>query len=74
MKAMRPASTAFHVIVGRTAEGGKAATASTTRGATRGAKAKPATAGQTPPVASIVALVAKEVDGQIISVRELHGK
>lgn len=72
MRAMRPASTAFHVIVGRTDDGGGAAT-STTRG-TRGAKANVAAASPPPPVASIVALVAKEVDGQIVSVRELHGK
>lgn len=74
MKAMRPASTAFHVIVGRTADGGAAATGSTTRG-TRGAKAKAKVdANEQAPVPSIVALVAKEVDGKIVSVRELHGK
>lgn len=69
LKAMRPASTAFHVIVGRTDDG---ATTSATR-ATRGAKPKEEASGQSP-VATIVALVAKEVDGQIVSVRELHGK
>lgn len=69
LKAMRPASTAFHVIVGRTDD---SATASTTRG-TRGTKSKEAANAQAP-VASIVALVAKEVDGKIVSVRELHGK
>jgi hypothetical protein len=73
MKAMRPPSTAFHVMVGRTGDGGAAA-ASTTRGGTRGAKAKAAPDAPPPPVPSIVALVAKEVDGQIVSVRELHGK
>jgi hypothetical protein len=74
MKAMRPASTAFHVIVGRTDDGGAApAGGSKTRG-TRGAKAAAPAAGTPPPVPSIVALVAKEVDGQIVSVRELHGK
>ncbi|HEY0321966.1 MAG TPA: hypothetical protein VGC66_13490 [Pyrinomonadaceae bacterium] len=72
MKAMRPASTAFHVMVGRTDDGGAAAS-TTTRG-TRGAKAKVQTSGTPPPVAPIVALVAKEVDGKIVSVRELHGK
>lgn len=69
LKAMRPASTAFHVIVGRTDD---SATTSNTRG-TRGVKPKDAANGQSP-VSSIVALVAKEVDGKIVSVRELHGK
>jgi hypothetical protein len=79
MKAMRPASTAFHVILGLAADGGGGATASggsatkATR-STRGAKAAAAPPEAPPPVASIVALVAKEVDGQIVSVRELHGK
>lgn len=72
MKAMRPASTAFHVIIGHADNGG--ATAGATTGGTRGAKANVADASPPPPVASIVALVAKEVDGQIVSVRELHGK
>jgi hypothetical protein len=74
MKAMRPASTAFHVIVGRP-EDGAAPPPAATRGM-RGGKAKAAEAAgaEVPPVRSIVALVAKEVDGQIVSVRELHGK
>jgi hypothetical protein len=75
-EAMRPASTAFHVIVGRT-EDGAAATGSATKGR-RGGKANAsgfeAVAAEAPPVSSIVALVAKEVDGQIVSVRELYGK
>lgn len=70
MKAMRPASTAFHVMVGHTTDDG--AGTSTTRG-TRGAKSKAEPDGQAP-VASIIALVAKEVDGKIVSVRELYGK
>lgn len=75
MKAMRPPSTAFHVIVGRRSDGG--AEGATTRG-TRGAKAKTAApeaeGTSVPPSAALVALVAKEVDGQVVSVRELHGK
>lgn len=75
MKAMRPPSTAFHLIVGRRSDGG--GDGATTRG-TRGAKAKSATpqAEETnvPPSAALVVLVAKEVDGQVVSVRELHGK
>lgn len=74
MKAMRPASTAFHVIIGRSDDGSAGGAASSTTRGTRGAKAKAAPAGPTSPVASIIALVAKEVDGQIVSVRELHGK
>ena len=73
MKAMRPASSAFHVIIGRTVDDGQAGTASNTR-RTRGAKAKVEPSGPPAPVPSIVALVAKEVDGKIVSVRELHGK
>jgi hypothetical protein len=72
MKAMRPASTAFHVIVGRTVDDGAATAGGAPTRATRGAKA--AAPAEPPPVPSIVALVAKEVDGQIVSVRELHGK
>lgn len=73
MKAMRPASTAFHVIVGRATEGG-APTGSTTRGGTRGAKTRPVAKEPTPPISTVVTLVAKEVDGQIVAVRELHAK
>lgn len=75
MKAMRPASTAFHVMVGRTEDsgGGAAASTGTTRGTRGGAKAKAMASEQTT-IPSIVALVAKEVDGKIVSVRELHGK
>ncbi|HEX8175024.1 MAG TPA: hypothetical protein VF543_07895 [Pyrinomonadaceae bacterium] len=73
MSAMRPPSTAFHVIMGSATDGG-AATGSTTRGRTRGAKSSPAATAPQPPVATVVALVAKEVDGQIVSVRELHAK
>lgn len=68
-EAMRPASTAFHVVAGLTGDG---STAKATRG-TRGAKSAPGTDGQTP-VAPILTLVAKEVDGKIVSVRELYGK
>lgn len=67
-EAMRPASTAFHVIVGRTDDG-----ATTKTRGTRGAKSAPEVDGQAP-VAPILALVAKEVDGKIVSVRELYGK
>ena len=74
MKAMRPASTAFHVMVGRTtADQGATGAGSKTRGTRGGAKAKVEANGQAP-VPSIVALIAKEVDGKIVSVRELHGK
>jgi hypothetical protein len=74
MRAMRPPSTAFHVIMGSAGDGGAAATSSTTRGRTRGAKSAPSAATPQPPLATVVALVAKEVDGQIVSVRELHAK
>jgi hypothetical protein len=76
MKAMRPASTAFHVILGQTSDGGASATGGSTTKATRtrGAKAAAAPTATPPPISPIVALVAKEVDGQIVSVRELHGK
>lgn len=74
MKAMRPPSTAFHVIVGRAADG-EATTGSTTRGGTRGvARTRLAAAAKQPPVSTVVTLVAKEVDGQIVAVRELHAK
>jgi hypothetical protein len=74
MKAMRPASTAFHVMVGRTEDGGGAQATGSTRG-TRGAKAQAVVkTNEQAPVPSIVALVAKEVDGKIVSVRELQGK
>jgi hypothetical protein len=73
MKAMRPPTTAFHIMVGRTDDGGAAAS-TTTRGRTRGAKSAPASGDVLPPSAKLVGLVAKEVDGQVVSVRELHGK
>jgi hypothetical protein len=75
MKAMRPASTAFHVMVGRAVDATASPSGTKSRGTTRSATRAESTA-QPPeaPVASVVALVAKEVDGQIVSVRELHGK
>lgn len=73
MKAMRPPSTAFHLIVGRSADGGAAA-GLTNSGGTRSAKARPTAAEPQPPISTVITLVAKEVEGQIVSVRELHGK
>ncbi len=74
-KAMRPASTAFHVIVG-TPDGVSAApTAPKTRGSkTRGSKTAPVAVEGPPPSARVKAVVAKEVDGKIVSVREVYGK
>lgn len=62
-----PTPNAFHVIMGSSAPKAPGAVA-------KSAKSVGAAGNGAPRVKNIVALVAKEVDGKIVSVREVHGK